>query len=421
MKKFFIVTAIFMVLISGCHVNTDPEGPEVTTGDLTLTIAYPDTWPVTSFVIEHTLPDSTSDNETVTAAVVDYTDLDEGVHQFSVEAYNTGILIGTGSGSATITAGETATATVTLTAYVPTGTTGGINLTFTMPSGWTADHYIVLDERPDSAVDSYTMPASGLLSDLMSGLHILDINAYDADDVVLARGSAAVAVPSQNNTSATVDLAMEFTKYMWQNWDDMDDAVLFSSNYEEDVLDINLGDDQAVWTYTLDFPSPNHSRCLWTMNAIAVDGDVDFSDFNFGFAIDDDEPVLLDEPGETLVFNAAESDLPNGILVFDGYETIRAFNATPETPMMVRLNIAVFDSLDAPLALADPADYGLDAALGGVLPVTEDFYINISLDGSTDGGTSWDKVLDILNSVDVDPAAPLARTDIGSAIFLMEE
>jgi uncharacterized repeat protein (TIGR01451 family) len=99
----------------------------------------------------------------------------------------------------------------------------------------------------------------------------------------------------------------------------------------------------------------------------------------------------------TLAFDPTTSDLAGGVINFTGSaEFPNLDGSTPSYP--VRLQVT---TLTGPSAFTDPSSLtGLtvDPSAGGVLPVTGDFSVNLIIEVSTDGGTTWTPANDYFNS-----------------------
>lgn len=99
---------------------------------------------------------------------------------------------------------------------------------------------------------------------------------------------------------------------------------------------------------------------------------------------------LLDSRSETLQYDAAVSDLPNGILRYTGAARIRylyflAIDSLPEAwwelEVDTRLTVTIRTSLGAPLPLVPASDYpSLPPEIGAVALVTDHFNVNAILE-----------------------------------------
>lgn len=80
--------------------------------------------------------------------------------------------------------------------------------------------------------------------------------------------------------------------------------------------------------------------------------------------------------GVPMTYNAGASDLANGVSVWDN--TFQFYNAQSGSYQTVngQFTLTVTDSLGGALALTDATLLGLDANLGGMLAVTDDFDAN---------------------------------------------
>jgi uncharacterized repeat protein (TIGR01451 family) len=99
----------------------------------------------------------------------------------------------------------------------------------------------------------------------------------------------------------------------------------------------------------------------------------------------------------TLAFNPATSNLSGGTLDFSGTAQFPNLDgSTPSYPVRLRITTQT-----GPAAFEAPASLtGLtvDPSVGGVLPVTGDFSINLIIEVSTDGGTTWTPANDYFNN-----------------------
>jgi hypothetical protein len=289
-----------------------------------------------------------------------------------------------------------------------------LTVEFICPDAWDVDHYTVsLAGSAGNQVSETTTDDYYAFADLAADTYDLLVAAYDSTDSLLGRGSGSWTVTEGETLTEQVSVDVTFEKYAHPDY------------YEHITIeDITITDGDAhiahdpttIWKYTLDPEFTGEGLYLWGMNAT----DPGNNDFSFGFAIDDEEPVLIDEDGETLVFNAADSRLDDGILVFDGFESIPLSNPPGGSQAIaVRLNVAAKDLTGAPLSLDIPSTWNLEPEYGGLLKIAGDFRIEISLDASMDDGATWEPALDLYDALDtVDGMYP--RTDIGSAIFVME-
>ena len=99
----------------------------------------------------------------------------------------------------------------------------------------------------------------------------------------------------------------------------------------------------------------------------------------------------------TLAFDPATSSLSSGVLNFTGSaEFPNLDGSTPSYPVRLQVTTAT-----GPSAFTDPASLtGLtvDPSAGGVLPVTGDFSVDLIIEVSTDGGTTWTPANDYFNN-----------------------
>ncbi len=134
-----------------------------------------------------------------------------------------------------------------------------------------------------------------------------------------------------------------------------------------------------TWTYTGVDPT-QFDQMVWGL------GYPDFpSTFSFG----------LDTA--TLAFDPTTSSLSSGVLNFTGSaEFPNLDGSTPTYPIQLTVT-----TVTGPSAFVDPSSLtGLtvDPSAGGVLPVTEDFSVNLIIQVSTDGGTTWTPANDYFNN-----------------------
>jgi uncharacterized repeat protein (TIGR01451 family) len=98
-----------------------------------------------------------------------------------------------------------------------------------------------------------------------------------------------------------------------------------------------------------------------------------------------------------LAFDPATSSLSGGVLNFTGSaEFPNLDGSTPSYPVRLQVTTAT-----GPSAFVDPGSLtGLtvDPGAGGVLPVTGDFSVNLIIEVSTDGGTTWTPANDYFNN-----------------------
>ena len=134
-----------------------------------------------------------------------------------------------------------------------------------------------------------------------------------------------------------------------------------------------------TWTYTGVDPT-QFDQMVWGL------GYPDFpSTFSFG----------LDTA--TLAFDPTTSSLSGGVLNFTGSAKFPNLDgSTPTYP--IRLTVTTVTGPAAFVAPADLTGLTVDPSAGGVLPVTEDFSVNLIIEVSTDGGTTWTPANDYFNN-----------------------
>jgi uncharacterized repeat protein (TIGR01451 family) len=161
-----------------------------------------------------------------------------------------------------------------------------------------------------------------------------------------------------------------------------------------------------TWTYS-GFDSTKYTKLFWGVDSsqppqLAFDGTVD-------------------APGETLTFDNASSDLPNGILRFTGQADIPLANST--APVYdTRLTVTVTDGVN-PIALTATGDLpgqgvdGVSSSIGAVVPVTIASYtVNVLFEASPNG-TSWTPALDLYNSLETPSGAPITASQVAGAFY----
>jgi Fibronectin type III domain/Abnormal spindle-like microcephaly-assoc'd, ASPM-SPD-2-Hydin len=99
----------------------------------------------------------------------------------------------------------------------------------------------------------------------------------------------------------------------------------------------------------------------------------------------------------TLAFDPTTSNLSGGVLNFTGSaEFPNLDGSTPSYPIQLTVTTATGPSaFEAPSSLTGLT---VDPSAGGVLPVTEDFSVNLIIQVSTDGGTTWTPANDYFNN-----------------------
>ncbi len=135
----------------------------------------------------------------------------------------------------------------------------------------------------------------------------------------------------------------------------------------------------VTWTYTGVDPTQFH-QMVWGL------GYPD-SPSTFSFGLDT----------ATLAFDPTTSNLSGGVLNFTGSaEFPNLDGSTPSYP--IRLTVTTVTGPSAFVAPADLTGLTVDPSVGGVLPVTEDYSVNLIIQVSTDGGTTWTPANDYFNN-----------------------
>ena len=99
----------------------------------------------------------------------------------------------------------------------------------------------------------------------------------------------------------------------------------------------------------------------------------------------------------TLAFDPATSNLGGGVLNFTGSAKFPNLDgSTPSYP--VRLQVTTATGPSAFTAPASLTGLTVDPSAGGVLPVTGDFSVDLIIEVSTDGGTTWTPANDYFNA-----------------------
>ncbi len=99
----------------------------------------------------------------------------------------------------------------------------------------------------------------------------------------------------------------------------------------------------------------------------------------------------------TLAYDATASNLAGGSLVFDGSAAFPNLNgSTPSYP--VRLVVTTLSGPSAFVPTASLSGLTVDPSAGGVLPVTGDFSVNLVIEVSTNGGSTWTPANDYFNA-----------------------
>lgn len=118
----------------------------------------------------------------------------------------------------------------------------------------------------------------------------------------------------------------------------------------------------------------------------------------------------IDSPSESWQYSAADSDLPNGVLVFTSAPDILLAGPTL-LPLSGRLTLTVTDLADVPMPVADVTALGVPPRLGqaGVEITGTNFKVNM-LAEVQDGTTGWMPYLDYYD------AAP--TPDTGDTVYM---
>lgn len=99
----------------------------------------------------------------------------------------------------------------------------------------------------------------------------------------------------------------------------------------------------------------------------------------------------------TLAFDPAASNLSGGVLNFTGSAEFPNLNgSTPSYP--VQLTVTTVTGPSAFVAPSSLTGLTVDPSAGGVLPVTEDYSVNLIIQVSADGGTTWTPANDYFNN-----------------------
>jgi hypothetical protein len=98
----------------------------------------------------------------------------------------------------------------------------------------------------------------------------------------------------------------------------------------------------------------------------------------------------------TLAYNPTTSNLSAGILNFSGSANFPNLNGTTPT-YLIQLTVSTVTGPSAFVAPADLTGLTVDPSAGGVLPVTGDYSVNLIIQVSTDGGSTWTPANDYFN------------------------
>lgn len=125
----------------------------------------------------------------------------------------------------------------------------------------------------------------------------------------------------------------------------------------------------------------------------------------------------IDSPAENWAFSAADSDFPNGKLVFTNTTRIRLMDTT--TPLLGgRLTVNVVDALDVPLAVAAVTTLGVTPRLGthGVEIIGTSFKVHVIAEVK-DATSAWTPYIDYYNAAPTPMVGGEAVTSFGGSFY----
>lgn len=125
----------------------------------------------------------------------------------------------------------------------------------------------------------------------------------------------------------------------------------------------------------------------------------------------------IDSPAESWTFSAADSDFPNGKVVFTNTTRIRLQDTT--TPILSgRLTIMATDALDVPIAFAPVATLGVTPRLGthGIEIVGASFKI-VALAEVKDATSAWTPYIEYYNAAPTPTAGGETASSYGGSFY----
>lgn len=168
----------------------------------------------------------------------------------------------------------------------------------------------------------------------------------------------------------------------------------------------------ATWSFRdIDFQAAGKTLLASVFND---DPDPQFAPYGISM---DDTPIV---GAEIMHVDAAQSDLPNGVVVFTG--TTRIWHAINQVWVGVatRITATVTDSTDNPLFIADTSQIPFPLRLGevGFQVPAAGYDIHIIGEVSTNGGASWAPYLDFFDAFNNTPVHS-ARISFGASWYDM--